>query len=77
VAIKTAYLCMFGLAEYFKDQLLKNVSSSSYFVILFDEILDKKNQKKQMDVHVRFWNNNTVVTHYLGSKFLGKQYICI
>ena len=42
-----------------------------YFTILFDESLNKKCQAKQMDIHVRFWEGEKVVTRYFGSQFLG------
>ena len=41
-----------------------------YFTILFDESLNKKCQAKQMDIHVRFWQGDKVVTCYFGSQFL-------
>ena len=34
-----------------------------YFTILFDESLNKQ---KQMDIHVRFWEGDKVVTRYFG-----------
>ena len=42
-----------------------------YFTILPDESLNKKCQAKQMDIHVRFWEDDKVVTPYFGSQFLG------
>ncbi|WAR23449.1 LOW QUALITY PROTEIN: hypothetical protein MAR_037118 [Mya arenaria] len=67
---KTAYLCCFGIAEHVKSILLKEISG--YFVVLFDESLNKKSQAKQMDIHVRYWGTNGLVhTRYLGSQFLG------
>ena len=66
---KTSYLCVFGLAEHFKEMLMKAVKG--YFTILFDESLNKKSQTKQMDIHVRFWDGDKVVTRYFGSQFLG------
>ena len=66
---KTSYICVFGLAEHFKEMLMKSVKG--YFTILFDESLNKKSQSKQMDIHVRFWEGNKVITRYFGSQFLG------
>lgn len=66
---KTSYLCVFGLAEYLKEMLMKAVKG--YFTILFDESLNKKSQSKQMDIHVRYWEGDKVVTRYFGSQFLG------
>lgn len=64
---KTSYLCVFGLAEYLKEMLMKAVKG--YFTILFDESLNKKSQSKQMDIHVRYWEGDKVVTRYFGSVF--------
>ena len=66
---KTSYLLCFGLATHFKEMLMKAVKG--YFTILFDESLNKKCQAKQMDIHVRFWEGDKVVTRYFGSQFLG------
>ncbi|GBN09361.1 hypothetical protein AVEN_156320-1 [Araneus ventricosus] len=70
---RCSYLIMFGLAPYFKTNLTKNLESSEFFTLLFDETLNNSNQKKQLDVHVRYWKpyDNKVVTIYFGSAFLG------
>ena len=68
---KTAYLCTFGLGPYFAGLLNKMVKSASTYVLLFDETLNKELQEKQMDVHFRFWDRDTVVTQYFESMFLG------
>ena len=68
---KTAYLCTFGLAKHFKELLMDEVKGP--FCILFDESLNNKSQQKQMDIHVRFWVRNQVVTCYFGSQFMGKH----
>lgn len=62
---------MFGIAEYIKEILIKNITG--HFVITFDESLNKKSQSKRMDIHVRYWNNNKskVESCFLGSQFLG------
>ncbi|KAG1686949.1 Telomere-associated protein RIF1 [Nymphon striatum] len=67
---KMAYVCVYGLAEFFKKLL--NESIKGQFVVLFDESLNKKMQEKQMDVHVRYIDEaNEVKTRYFGSTFLG------
>ena len=68
---KTAYTSLFGLAEHFIWLVKKEVSG--YFVILFDDSLNKKTLQQQMDIHVRYWKDNEVTTRYLGSEFLGKS----
>lgn len=68
---KSAYLSVFGLAPHFKDILQSNVKGVDHYVLLFDESMNKKNGKKQMDFHVRFWKEDSVVTRYLTSEFMG------
>lgn len=70
---KTSYTICFGLAPFFKNELLAVLSSLESYVICFDESLNKVVQKNQMDIHVRFWQNNVnaVKTRYLTSVFLG------
>ena len=69
---KAAYCCVFGLAEHFKKLLQDSVTGP--FVVLFDESLNKKMEEKQMDAHVRFWNDQTNhnTTRYFNSEFLGE-----
>ena len=71
---KCMYIIKFGLAPYFKDRLLDALKESSYYAVSFDESYNKTAQKGQMDMLVRFWNDqkNMVDTRYLSSEFLGK-----
>ena len=71
---KCKYIATFGLAPYFKAQLLAKVKSSKEYVVLFDESLNPVMQMKQMDVMVRLWDLNKVVTRFHTSKFLGHAY---
>ena len=68
---KAAYITVFGLAEHFKKLLKESVKGP--FVVLFDESLNKM-QEKQMDIHIHYWNNldSEVTTRHFGSEFLGK-----
>lgn len=68
---KTSYLAVFGISEYFKQDLLKEIRS--FYSVLFDESLNKSTQKKQMDIHVRYWNEkkDQVCTRFFQSVFLG------
>lgn len=66
---KTAYMTVFGIAEHLKSLLLQDIHG--YFVVLFDESLNKKAQAKQMDFQIRYWSCDKVVTRYLGSVFMG------
>ena len=73
---KTAYLAVYGLADYFARTLKKDVTGP--FVVLFHESLYKKLQEKQMDIFLRFWNKklNQIETSYHTSQFLGMFLFC-
>ena len=49
-ATKTAYLAIFGLADFFKKVLLHYIKG--VFTVLFDESLNNKLKENQMDHHV-------------------------
>lgn len=70
---KIAYTILYGLAPYFRTKLYDMCNKCSHFVVGFDESLNKVTQKGQMDLTIRFWNeeNSEVSTRYLGSVFLG------
>lgn len=52
---KVGYTIVYGLAPFFKEVVLSEVSKASHIVVAFDESLNKIAQKEQMDVLVRFW----------------------
>ena len=62
----------FGLAPYFKDQLVTTIKSSDFFAVSYDESMNRVLQEEQMDIIVRFWDDDEgmVKTRYLDSKFL-------
>ena len=64
----------YGLAPYFSQLLVKELNSSLFIATSFDECFNQINQKGQMDLFVRYWNNtsNQVSTRYLSSSFMGK-----
>lgn len=69
---KSAYLCCFVTAPYFRELLTRRIRDKPRFVLLFDESLKKKMKSKQLDVHVRLWTaDGQISTHYLTSAFLG------
>lgn len=68
---KTGYVMRFGLAPYFKQQLFDSINKAGPFVLMFDESLNQSTKKKQLDVHIRFWEDDCVQSRYLGSQFLG------
>lgn len=71
---KVGYTIVYGLAPFFKEVVLSEVSKASHIVVAFDESLNKIAQKEQMDVLVRFWpdGEECVKTRYLTSCFLGR-----
>lgn len=68
---KTGYVIRFGLAPYFKRRLIDTINNAGPFVLMFDESLNKSTKSKQLDVHVRFWQGDSVQSRYIGSQFLG------
>ena len=70
---KINYVINFGPGPYFKSLLIEEVEKSPYYVVSFDESLNKVTQTCQMDLIVRFWNDlsNEVEVRYLNSTFLG------
>ncbi|XP_060782877.1 uncharacterized protein LOC132890101 isoform X2 [Neoarius graeffei] len=69
---KSSYLTVFGLAPYCKSLVMDRIKSAQNgYVLLFDESLNQKTQSKQMDIHVKFWDNDIVATHYFSSDFMG------
>lgn len=55
---KLSYLITHGLAPYFQEQLEDTVKKCSFFVVSFDESLNRISQRGQMDLIVRFWDGN-------------------
>ena len=68
---KSAYICSFGLAPYFASILKEKVEKQDSFVLLFDESLNFATKNKQLDMCVRFWDEDRVITRYWTSQFLG------
>ena len=67
---KTGYTITPGISEYFNHELMSNIMKADLYVILFDESLNDIAQKFQMDVYVRFIQDDNVQIHYLSTKFL-------
>ena len=70
-ASKMAYLAAFGIAPCLSSRLLAKLKTFDEYVLLFDESLNKPLQEKQLDILVRFWNNDTISSRYFDSYFLG------
>ena len=68
---KLSYLICFGIAPYFKQQLLNELKEAKCFVISFDESLNTELHEEQMDFVVRYFNKDRVTYRYLTSEFLG------
>lgn len=68
---KTGYMIRFGIAPYFKKQLVEAINNAGPYVIMFDESLNQSSKKKQMDIHIRFLEDGCVRSRYFGSQFLG------
>lgn len=70
---KMAYLCHFGLAPHFQKLMYEEFTKLSHFTLLFDETLNRTNQQKQLDLHIRYWDakEEKVNTRYLTSVFMG------
>lgn len=68
---KIGYIIISGLAPYFKQQLADSIKKAGPFVLMLDESLNQSTNKKQLNIHVRFWEDGCVQSRYLGSQFLG------
>ena len=68
---KVAYLTTFGIAPHFSSLMKMTAKKESGYVIMFDESLNKEIKKCQLDVHLRFWNNDQVYSRYLTYFFMG------
>ncbi|KAJ8665742.1 hypothetical protein QAD02_007404 [Eretmocerus hayati] len=66
-----SYSNSFGLGPYFRDELISFVRGCNFFAASFDGSLDTVAQKGQMDIILRFFFGDKVVTRYLTSTFLG------
>lgn len=69
--MKFAYYILHGLAPYFMKILLQEIRKSPTYSTVFEESLNHQQEDEQMDVQVRFWNENLskVQTRYLTLKF--------
>ena len=56
---KCTYFINFGIAPYFRDLLLKELKSSKYIVVSYDESLNAFLEEELMDILVRFFNETT------------------
>lgn len=70
---KYRYLTTFGIGPHFSKMLTDQVKASPAHCILFDESLNDELQKKQLDVHIRYWSDECckVESRYYSSLFIG------
>ena len=47
----------YGFAPYFFELLENELKKASFYAARFDEYFNKINQKEQMDLSVRYWND--------------------
>ena len=55
---KCRYIILYGLAPRFKSKLREAINLSIYYSLSFDENLNFVQQKCQMNLNVRFWNES-------------------
>ena len=69
---KPGYFINYGLVPFFKTNLIKSIEDSLFFAASFGESLNRIYQDEQMDVHIRYWDNEKglVETTYLDSRFV-------
>ena len=53
---KCSYYTMYGLAPYYKEELIQKVKASPNYSILFNESLKHCLQDEQLDVQICFWD---------------------
>ncbi|KAK8788935.1 hypothetical protein V5799_021289 [Amblyomma americanum] len=70
---KSAYVVCHGLRPFFLSCLQRELEQSDGYTVLFDESLNDCLQKKQMDIHLRYWSTmpERVTTRYYTSVFMG------
>lgn len=68
---KVGYLLAYGIAPFFQKELTEKFNKCEFLAVGFDESLNKVAQKQQMDINVRFWDEEKeqVCTRYLTSVF--------
>ena len=65
-------MVIYGIYPAFKQKLKSMIDNSPWYSVSFDESLNKNQQKCQMDVNLRYWNDEKSIaeTSYLDSIFL-------
>ena len=71
---KARYMIIYEIYSALKQKLKSMINNSPWYSVFFDESFSKNKKKCQMDVNLRYWNDekNIAKTSYLDSKFLLK-----
>ena len=69
---KCTYLINFGVAPYFRQELINSIETSPHFAVSFDKSLNRVLPDDQIDIQIRFWDEseNLFSSRYFDSKFL-------
>ena len=69
---KVRYMIIHGIYPALMQKLKSMVNTSPWYSVSLDESLNEYQQKCQIDVNIRYWNDETNIaeTSYLDSKFL-------
>ncbi|XP_023223565.1 uncharacterized protein LOC111624836 [Centruroides sculpturatus] len=69
---KASYIINYGIAHYFREKLIDDVTSCDNITISFDESLNKVAQGTQIDLVIKYWDKSKdkVMTRYLNSVFV-------
>ena len=65
---KARYMIVCGIYPAFKQQLNTTINASPWFSVSFDESLNRHQQKCQMDVNIRYWNNEKIIVETVPSQ---------
>ena len=70
---KMSYMAAFGIAPYFSDLLVKELSKVPFYSISFNESYNTVAKKEQFDVLVRYYDvqRSQTIDRYVCSQFLG------
>ena len=59
---KCGYYIICGITPYFHDEIIQVLKKSPCFSVSFDESLDKVLQEEQMDLNIRYWDDEQGIT---------------
>ena len=67
---KCGYYITYGIAPYFGELIKTLINKSLCFSLSFDESLNRVSQVEQMDMNVRYWDNDNglVKLNYVTSR---------